>query len=191
MSHAVLPFKISVLVFVRDRRGRHLLLQRAKAPNLGSWSPIGGKLEMATGESPCECAIREAREEIALEIGEKDLHLFGMISERAYEGTGHWLMFLYDCHKPVVDLPPEIDEGVFAFFTRTEIDRIDVPETDREALWPLYDRFRQGFVALRAECTPGKPLDVVIEETWDEPVPAGASGFRMERPVPPRRAKED
>lgn len=45
---AALPFKISVLVFLRDEAGRLLLLQRTKAPNIGCWSPPGGKLEMAT-----------------------------------------------------------------------------------------------------------------------------------------------
>jgi len=58
------PFKISVLVFLRDARGRQLLIKRRKAPNLGCWSPIGGKLEMGTGESPFECAIRETGEEV-------------------------------------------------------------------------------------------------------------------------------
>ena len=48
------PFKISVLVFLRDVRGRLLLIKRSKAPNLGCWSPIGGKLEMERGESPFE-----------------------------------------------------------------------------------------------------------------------------------------
>ncbi len=55
---AALPFKISVLVFLRDEAGRLLLLQRTKAPNIGCWSPPGGKLETALGESPFECAVR-------------------------------------------------------------------------------------------------------------------------------------
>ena len=66
-----------------------------KEPNKNCWSPIGGKLEMRLGESPFECAIRETREEIGLEISEGDLHLFSMISEKAYEGSCHWLMFLF------------------------------------------------------------------------------------------------
>ena len=63
---AALPFKISVLVFLRDEAGRLLLIQRTKAPNLGCWSPIGGKLEMGLGESPFECAVRETFEETGL-----------------------------------------------------------------------------------------------------------------------------
>lgn len=160
------PFKISVLVFVRDRQGRHLLLQRAREPNKGMWSPIGGKLEMTTGESPFECAIRETKEEIDINITEKDLHLFAMISERNYEGAGHWLMFLFHCRKPIHALPLSIDEGVFAFFTREEMEGISLPETDRAALWPLYDQHHEGFVSLRAQCDPAHPLEITIEEAW-------------------------
>lgn len=36
---------------------------------------------MAEGESPFECAIRETREEIGLELSEPDLRMFAMISE--------------------------------------------------------------------------------------------------------------
>jgi 8-oxo-dGTP diphosphatase len=166
------PFKISVLVFVRDHRGRHLLLQRAREPNRGMWSPIGGKLEMASGESPFECAIREAKEEIDIDVTEKDLHLFAMISEKDYEGTGHWLMFLFNCRKPIEELPLSIDEGIFAFFTRQELEQISLPATDREALWPIFDRFQDGFVSLRANCDPAHALEVTIEESWGEGKPA-------------------
>lgn len=168
------PFKISVLIFIRDRQGRHLLLQRAREPNRGMWSPIGGKLEMGLGESPFECAIRETKEEIDVEVTEKDLHLFAMISEKDYEGAGHWLMFLYNCRRPIEKLPLSIDEGVFAFFTRQELEQVALPETDRRALWPLYDRYQDGFVCLRAYCEPSRPLEVVIEESWEKSIPAPA-----------------
>ena len=90
-----LPYKISVLVFLENPGGELLLIHRNKAPNLGNWSPVGGKLEMATGESPFECAVRETLEETGHRITADDLHLFAMIAERAYEGETHWLMFLF------------------------------------------------------------------------------------------------
>lgn len=119
-----LPFKISSLVFVQNSKGDQLLIQRKKAPNKGNWSPIGGKLDMHTGESPYECARRETHEEIGLELGDSDLHCFGYISEKSYEGTGHWLMFLFQCRKALDRLPPQIDEGGFAFFSREAIDSL-------------------------------------------------------------------
>jgi 8-oxo-dGTP diphosphatase len=158
------PFKISVLVFLRDAPGRLLLIKRRKAPNLGCWSPIGGKLEMARGESPFECAIRETAEEVGLAVTEKDLHLFGYISEKNYEGGGHWLMFLFDCKKILPDLPPTGDEGEFAFFPRGEIDALPIPPTDQVLVWPWYDQHRGDFVAIRADCAPGEPLNVVVEQ---------------------------
>ena len=149
----MLPYKISVLVFVENRAGELLLIERTKAPNAGKWSPIGGKLEMATGESPFECAAREVGEEIGLTlVAERDLHLFAMIAEKAYEGQSHWLMFLFRCRVPISVLPPTISEGRFGFYSRTAITALPLPETDRQALWPIWDRHRDGFVALRADC---------------------------------------
>jgi 8-oxo-dGTP diphosphatase len=164
-----LPYKIAVLVFLENRAGELLLLLRAKPPNLGVWSPIGGKLEMATGESPFECAVRETREETGLEVAASDLHLFSIIAEKAYEGETHWLMFLFRCRRPLPGLPPDISEGRFGFFSREAIDALPIPETDRTALWPTYDAHRDRFVMLKADCLPGKPVRVEIEEITPPP----------------------
>ena len=164
MASPALDYKIAVLVFLENTAGEKLLLLRAKAPNLGVWSPIGGKLETATGESPFECAVRETREETGFEIATSDLHLFALIAEKAYEGHSHWLMFLFRCRRPIPHLPPDIDEGRFGFHTREAIDGLPLPETDRTALWPIYDRYRDRFVALKADCAPGRPVRVEIEE---------------------------
>ena len=160
-----LPFRISVLVFLKNEQGEFLLLKRNKAPNKGKWSPVGGKLEMDLGESSFECAIREVLEETGETITTEDLHLFCMISEKSFEGSGHWLMFLFDCKKPIHALPPEIDEGSFAFYSREEINTLDIPETDRECLWRVFDENHEKFVALRADCTPGQKLEIVVEQT--------------------------
>jgi 8-oxo-dGTP diphosphatase len=160
----LLSHKLAVLVFVENRAGEHLLIRRAKMPNLGNWSPIGGKVETAQGESPFECAVRETGEEAAFQIRTEDLHLFGMISEKAYEGQSHWLLFLFRCTKPIDHLPADIDEGQFGFFARDAIKDLSLPETDRTALWPIYDKYRDRFVALKADCMPGKTLQIEIEE---------------------------
>lgn len=159
-----LPYKIAVLVFLQNEAGEQLLLHRAKAPNKGAWSPIGGKLETTVGESPFDCAVRETAEETGFAITTKDLHLFGMIAEKAYEGASHWLLFLFQCHKPIPALPPAMAEGEFGFFSRQAVDGLSVPETDRTALWPIYDQFRDRFVALKADCLPGRPILVEVEE---------------------------
>ncbi len=161
-----LPFKISVLVFLRNKKNQLLLIQRQKSPNKGLWSPIGGKLEMESGESAFECAIRETAEETGFQVKEEDLHLFCMISEKAYEGQCHWLMFLFDCRKQIEALPPQIEEGPFSFFSREEIHKLAIPETDRNGLWQIYDRHKNDFVALRADCIPSENLKITVEETF-------------------------
>lgn len=166
MSTPALSYKIAVLVFLENQAGQQLLMLRAKPPNLGVWSPIGGKLETAQGESPFECAVRETWEETGHRVNAADLHLFAMIAEKAYEGQAHWLMFLFRCRKPLASLPPDIAEGKFGFFTRAEVDQLPLPETDRSALWPIYDRYRDRFVALKADCAPGRPIAVEIEEIY-------------------------
>ena len=164
MPTPALDHKIAVLVFLENAAGEQLLMLRAKPPNLGVWSPIGGKLETTLGESPFECAVRETYEETGHAVSAEDLHLFAMIAEKAYEGHAHWLMFLFRCKKPLPAQPPDISEGRFGFFARANIDELPLPETDRTALWPIFDRYRHGFVALKADCAPGQSIAVEIEE---------------------------
>ena len=165
---SVLPYKISVLVFIENAAGELLLMLRAKQPNLGVWSPIGGKLEMTTGESPFECAVRETGEETGLTITAADLHLFAMIAEKAYQGETHWLMFLFRCKKPIAALPPDIHEGRFGFFTRAQIQALPIPETDKAALWPIFDQYKDSFVVLKADCR-RSPITVVVEQITPAP----------------------
>jgi len=158
-----LPYKVSVLVFIENIAGEQLLLLRAKQPNLGVWTPIGGKLEMTTGESPFECAVRETAEETGLKLRQEDLHLFAMIAEKAYQGDTHWLMFLFRCKTSIAGLPADISEGKFGFFSRETIRTLPIPETDKAALWPIFDQYREGFVSLRADCTVS-PIQITVEQ---------------------------
>ena len=158
-----LPFKISALIFIRNAEGKHLLIQRLKSPNKGCWSPIGGKLDIATGESPYECARREAHEEVGLTLSDDDLHCFGYVSEKSYEGASHWLMFLFDCRIATNSLPCAIDEGHFEFFSRDAIDQLKIPTTDHTLIWPYFDKYHKRFIGLRANCDPQGQLTVVEE----------------------------
>lgn len=180
----VLSYKIAVLVFLESQAGEHLLMLRAKPPNLGVWSPIGGKLEMGIGESPFECAVRETQEEVGFTISAGDLHLFAVIAEKAYEGQSHWLLFLFRCKRPLAALPPDISEGKFAFYSREAIKSLPIPETDRTALWPIYDRYRDGFVMLKADCMPGQPVNVEIEEICAAGPRSGGTPLPRRRPQP-------
>lgn len=159
-----MSYKLAVLVFIQNEAGEHLLILRNKEPNKGNWSPIGGKLETAIGESPFECAARETFEETGHKVSCTDFHLFSMIAEKAYEGQSHWLIFLFRCTKPIQSLPPTIDEGAFGFFPRDQIDALPIPETDRHALWSIWDRYRDRFVALKVDCAAPGRLIVETEQ---------------------------
>ena len=160
-----LPLKLSVLTFLKNKAGEHLLLRRLKSPNLGLWSPLGGKLAVEQGESPFACARREIFEEAALSVTYEDLHLFGYLAEQAYEDQAHWLVFLFDCVRTLTTLPENCGEGELAFFPRPAIDHLDIPPTDQSLLWPYYDRHCRGFVALNANCSGGKTPQIEVEKS--------------------------
>src|SRR5271169_6683715 len=101
----LLPYKIATLLYCFNQRDEVLLLERAQEPNLGLWSPCGGKLHTDEGETPYACARREAHEELGLHISTPDLHLTGIISEHGYLGQSHWLMFLFEVKKRLATLP--------------------------------------------------------------------------------------
>ena len=147
-----LPYKISTLLYCFSRQEEVLLLRRRQDPNRGLWSPCGGKLDMASGESPHACACREAGEEIGLQLRPADLHLTGLVSEHGYEGQAHWLMFLFEVGPRLARLPPPHREGDFAFFSAAQIASLSIPQTDAEQIWPLFWRHRGGFFAAHCHC---------------------------------------
>ncbi len=90
---------------------------------------------MPTGESPFECAIREAAEEVGVKLSATDLALRCILSEKDYEGTGHWLMFVFQVTVPLATLPHQIEEGEFSFFDRTSLESVEMPQMDRQILF--------------------------------------------------------
>ena len=159
-----LPYKIATLLYCFNERDEVLLLERAQEPNLGFWSPCGGKLHTDTGESPYACACREAAEELGLAIQPCDLHLAGIVSEHGYQGQGHWLMFLFEVKKRLASLPAPCREGRFQFFPKTELANLKIPQTDREQIWPWFWQFRGDFCAAHCHCFPDGRNEWTLEE---------------------------
>lgn len=152
---APLPYRIAVLCYLYDQDDRLLLLHRAKSPNAGLYSPIGGKLEVELGEGPHQCAVREIMEETGLEIPIDQVHLFGMVSERAYEGETHWLIFLFEVRQridPSRITTYEFDEGTLEWIDVDAVEQLPIPRTDREILWPNVRKHRGGFFSIHIEC---------------------------------------
>ncbi len=160
-----LPYHIATLLYCFNRGEQALLMRRAQEPNLGLWSPCGGKLRMEAGESPHACACREAGEEIGLALKPGDLHLTGIVSELGCQGQAHWLMFLYEVKPRLERLPPPHREGTFGFFDAGEIAGLEIPRTDAEHIWPLFWRHRGGFFAAHCRCLADGGHEWEVEES--------------------------
>lgn len=65
MQETGLP-RVGVGVLLVDAQGRVLLTLRTRPPEAGHWSIVGGKLDFL--ETLEECAVREAREEVGVEV---------------------------------------------------------------------------------------------------------------------------
>jgi 8-oxo-dGTP diphosphatase len=85
--------RLTVDAWIRDRRGRVLLVRRGHPPYEGRWALPGGFCDwMETTE---QCCAREAKEETGLtvEVGE----LLGIYSKPGRDPRGHTVTVLYAC----------------------------------------------------------------------------------------------
>lgn len=169
------PYKIACLCDLRDSSGRVLLLHRAKEPNKGLYSPIGGKLDMPSGESPAMCARREIAEEAGIDIPIERLRLVGIVSEHGYEDRVNWLMFWYRVVGPVEVAPVVMREGSLEWHAEARLDDLPMPETDRRIIWPLVRRHegagdgsRSGFFAVHIDCT-GAEIEWTVQQSVPPP----------------------
>lgn len=171
-----LPYQIATLLYCFNERDEVLLLERAQEPNLGLWSPCGGKLHTDTGESPYACACREAREELGVVLSPSDLRLTGLVSEHGYQGQSHWLMFLFEVKPKLKALPPAHREGRFQFFRREALAGLKLPQTDRERIWPWFWEHRGGFFAAHCRCHADGNNEWRLEESKGGNIVSGVEG---------------
>lgn len=162
-----LPYRFAVLCYLFDEQGRVLLLERGKKPNRGLHSPVGGKVDIAHGESPTACAVREVQEETGLYLEPADLHLTGVVSERGFGDETHWLMFLYEVTRPVSVEWAKNDEGLLKWVDAVELESLAIPETDKRVIWPLFWQYRGRFFAAHIDCTGGK-INWRLEQPGDQ-----------------------
>lgn len=79
--------RVGVGVLLVDAHGRVLLTLRNRPPEVGCWSIVGGKVDFL--ETLEQCAIREAREEVGLEIS---LHSLLCITDHCLPAENqHWV----------------------------------------------------------------------------------------------------
>jgi 8-oxo-dGTP diphosphatase len=93
-----------------ERGGLVLLIKRKNSHGAGSWAVPGGHLEF--GETPEECAIRETREEVGIEIG--DVRFVAITNDIFPEEGKHyitiWMRGTCKSGEPVVAADDEVAE---------------------------------------------------------------------------------
>jgi 8-oxo-dGTP diphosphatase len=150
-----LPYTVGVLCYLYNEAGQALLLHRAKEPNKGMYSPIGGKVHIREGENPKTGALREIHEEVELELESEDLRLAGLVTETAYQGRGHWQLYLYEVMRPVEVTRMSFNEGTLEWRDPDQIMDLFIPETDRKVIYPTYLKYRADgtFFHVHIDCT--------------------------------------
>ena len=166
--------KAAVLLGLFDHAGEtHLAFVRRAATlrsHSGEIAFPGGAVEPGD-DTVVMTALREAREEIGLELRPADLRLTGLIAEHGYQGQSHWLMFLFEVKPRLKSLPPAHREGRFKFFRRDALASLKMPQTDLEQLWPLFWQHRGGFFAAHCHCHPDGRNEWTVEESIKLRVP--------------------
>ena len=102
---------------------------------------------------------------MGLDLRPDNLHLTGLVSEDGYESSTHWYIFLFEVLPRLAKLPPPCPEGRFGFFDNAEMAGLDVPRTDREQLWPLFQQHRGGFFSGHCHCLDGDDFEWTSEES--------------------------
>ena len=117
-----------VLFLVRQKKNDDSHIQ-------GIYMPIGGHVEL--GEGICECAIREVEEESGIKV--KSLDLKGVVYIRGQaSGQSDTVMFVFTS-RDFEGEPVDGNEGTFEWVDRTDFDRINLYEGDREYFKLLFD----------------------------------------------------
>jgi 8-oxo-dGTP diphosphatase len=134
--------------------GQVLLMKRNKEPNLGLWVAPGGKVE--PGESPCECALRELREETGLTAS--GLHFRGLVTEVSPRPDWQWLLFLYVAAEFSGEVGGDEREGAFRWWPVGDVLNLAIPQADR-IFFPKVTDLGQPFY--EAKCVYDAGLDLV------------------------------
>jgi 8-oxo-dGTP diphosphatase len=112
--------RLTVDTFVRDRKGRVLLVRRGRPPFKGRWGLPGGFCEWR--ETTEACGARETLEETGVRV--KIARLLGVYSKPDRDPRGHNVTVLYE-GRPVSGKAQGGDDAAEArWFTPRELERL-------------------------------------------------------------------
>ena len=156
---------VTTLVYAFDA-GNVLLLKRNKEPNLGLWSPPGGKLEQ--GETPLAGALREFHEETGLRSPAAP-KLRVVVSEFDTARREAWLTFVFQVEargEPSTGLR----EGDAQWWPLSRIEELAKPAAD-EAILQAVLRPSPDVAFLRVRFHDGVFVSTELEELSDYSTP--------------------
>ena len=112
--------RLTVDAFVKDSRGRVLLVRRGRPPFRGRWALPGGFCEW--GETTEECCARETLEEtgVTVSVGK----LLGVYSDPKRDPRGHTVTVLYAARPVRGEARGSDDAAEARWFMRKEIRRL-------------------------------------------------------------------
>lgn len=155
--------KFATLLYIKNSNGDYLLLERVKEPNKGFLSPPGGKLNIEEAESPVACAIREAYEECNIKSLPSDWKLLGIVTEKSYPNIGNIMIFCFEYLENINTLPPDINEGKFLFLKPEDIEKANIPETDKLFIWNFVLKSKLNTFSIYIDCET-TPYKCIIEQ---------------------------
>ena len=160
-----MEFKISCLLFIRNKEDEVLMIRRRKSPNKGRWSPPGGKLDMACGESPFECAIREAREETGLMLEDRDLALFLVMFPKRVTNPPRIGLCFFSIARRCSLSASRYRRGSFLLLFSTGNRQLGNSANRPRVGLAVVRQAKGGFFGVRAECHLNRPMKLKIEES--------------------------
>ena len=112
--------RLTVDAWIRDRRGRLLLIQRGRPPFKGRWGLPGGFCEWR--ETTEACCAREAEEETGLKV--RVGKLLAVYSDPSRDPRGHNVTILYEA-RPIKGTAKGGDDAAQArWFTGRELKKL-------------------------------------------------------------------
>ena len=112
--------RVTVDAWIRDERGRLLLVRRGHPPFRGRWALPGGFCEWK--ETTEACCAREALEETGLRVRVGEL--LGVYSDPERDPRGHNVTILYAATPLAGDVRGGDDAAEARWFTRADLKRV-------------------------------------------------------------------